>query len=266
MLVGHPVSQSLSPALQNAALKQRGLALRYETLDVSVSALDATLAELALEGAAGNVTIPHKISVAVRARCTPLAARVGAVNTFWHENGVLHGENTDVAGVSAAVRALCPGGVDGARCAVLGAGGTAAAALIALQQLGCRELIVFARTSTRAHARVNRIGVSATIVESIESAVAMADLVINATPIGMLDEAMPVAARVLAPQAAVLDLVYRVGETAWVRHCRAAGHAAQDGLLTLLEQGATSFECWFGAPAPREAMRRALDVITAGGP
>ena len=110
MLVGHPVSQSLSPALQNAALKQRGLALRYETLDVSVSALDATLAELALEGAAGNVTIPHKISVALRARCTPLAARVGAVNTFWHENGVLHGENTDVAGVSAAVRALCPGG------------------------------------------------------------------------------------------------------------------------------------------------------------
>ncbi len=262
VLLGQPVAHSLSPVFQNAALTHAGFALRYETLDVSAANLASTLDDLAAERAAGNVTIPHKEAVAGRARCTPLATRVGAANTFWHEQGVLCGDNTDVAGVSASIAALCPQGVAALRCVVLGAGGTAAAVLVALHQGGCRDIVLYARTSARARQLAARVEVAASVASTMESAVAHADLVINATPIGMSDEAMPVTPESLAPYAAVLDLVYRRDETPWVRSCRIAGHAAQDGLTTLLEQGAAAFECWFGIPAPRAVMWNALRAET----
>ena len=262
VLLGQPVAHSLSPVFQNAALTSAGLALRYETLEVSAANLASTLDDLAAEGAAGNVTIPHKEAVAGRARCTPLATRIGAVNTFWHEHGILCGDNTDVAGVSASIAALCPHGIAALRCVVLGAGGTAAAVLVALHQSGCRDIVLYARTSARARQLATRVGVAASVASTVESAVAHADLVINATPVGMSDEAMPVTPSLLASDAAVLDLVYRRNETTWVRRCRNAGHAAQDGLTTLLEQGAAAFECWFGIPAPRAVMWNALRAET----
>jgi len=263
VLLGHPVIQSLSPVFQNAALAHVGLALRYEALDVTSADLAVTLQSLGADGAAGNITIPHKEAVAARARCTPLATQVGAVNTFWFEHGVLCGDNTDVAGVSAAIRALCPGGIAHARCAVLGAGGSAAAVLVALEQLGCRDIVVSARTPERARRLAGRVAVPIRIVDSAEDAVQEASLVINATPVGLRDDAMPVPPSALAPHAAALDLVYRHGETAWVRACREADHMAEDGLRLLLEQGASAFECWFGQVAPRAVMWQAL--AAAGG-
>ena len=259
VLLGHPVAHSLSPVLQNAALTHVGLSLRYETLDVPVVALPLTLRQLAAEGAAGNVTIPHKEAVASYARCTTLAQRVGAVNTFWHDRGILHGDNTDVAGIAASIRALCPHGTHGMRCAVLGAGGSAAAVLVALQQLGYGDIALFARHEARARALAARVAVAVFIAPTVEAAVAGADLVINATPIGMTDNAMPVSIAALAPTAAVLDWVYKRGETQWVGRCRDAGHAAEDGLRVLLEQGAAAFERWFGVTAPRQAMWDAVN-------
>ena len=92
----------------------------------------------------------------------------------------------------------------------------------------------------------------------MNTAVREAAMVINCTPIGLGDDTMPVDPAQLPARSAVLDLVYRRGETAWVRACRAAGHAAADGVHMLLEQGAVAFECWFGVPAPRGVMRDAL--------
>ena len=99
VLLGHPVTHSLSPVFQNAALKAAKIPLQYEALDVSSRELRAVLRHLKDSNAAGNVTIPHKIAVHDRCdRLTDLAARVGAVNTFWYESGKLHGDNTDVGG------------------------------------------------------------------------------------------------------------------------------------------------------------------------
>src|SRR5688572_13087235 len=96
VLLGHPVGHSLSPRIQNAALRSAGIPLEYVAVDVPPRALDATLDDVIATGAAGNATIPHKESVAGRASLTPLARRVGAVNTFWVEDRALHGDNTDV--------------------------------------------------------------------------------------------------------------------------------------------------------------------------
>lgn len=128
VLVGHPVAHSLSPVFQNAALEAAGIPLRYELLDVAPSELGAMMGLLADARAAGNVTVPHKESVyAWCARRTPLAERVGAVNTFWTENGSLVGDNTDVGGFSFAVERLLDRRAEGLRIGMLGAGGAAAA-------------------------------------------------------------------------------------------------------------------------------------------
>ena len=259
LLLGHPVAQSISPRIQNAALRSARLSLTYEARDIDPGALDSVLRELAAERAAGNVTIPFKELVA--ARCvtlTPLARRVGAVNTFWHEDGLLVGDNTDVGGVDATVRALL-GGVPGpVRVALIGAGGGAAAVLAAAEGWGGAHVVLYNRHMPRARQLAQRFPGTCTIASSIVEAVEGATLVVNATPIGMVDASLPVEIELVPQGAAVFDLVYRASETAWVTQARAAGHRAADGLGMLVEQGALAFSRWFGVQADRDAMWRAL--------
>ena len=259
VLLGHPVAHSLSPRFQNAALRAAGIPLEYEALDVSPDALDATLAELGESRASGNVTIPHKEAIA--ARCTrrsALADRCGAVNTFWYEDGALVGDNTDVGGVDAIAAALLGVAREQARVALIGAGGSAAAVVAAVERWGSASVRLYNRNVERAHALAARFGASVQVVASVDEALDDATLVVNATPVGLHDDELPVPIAALPHRAAVFDLVYRANETAWVRAARTAGHRAADGEGMLVEQGALSFERWFGIEPDRNAMWRAL--------
>jgi shikimate dehydrogenase len=259
VLLGHPVTQSPSPRFQNAALRAAGIPLAYEALDVAPADLDATLAHLAAQNAAGNVTIPHKEAVAARcARLRPLAARTGAVNVFWHENGALVGDNTDVGGADLVMRALLGEQVAGARVALVGAGGSAAAVLCALEGWEDARVGVYNRTMLRAEQLAARFPDLATVARSLSELLSGATLVVNATPIGMRDDHHPLPIEMLPPAAAVFDLVYRAQETDWVRAARAAGHRAADGEGMLVEQGALAFERWFGRAPDRDVMWRAM--------
>jgi shikimate dehydrogenase len=258
VLLGHPVSHSLSPKFQNAALRCAALPLTYEPLDVAPSQLDATLSSLVATGAAGNVTIPHKARVAARcARLTPLAARVGAVNTFWVEDGALAGDNTDVGGFREALTSLAPDLDRSRSVALLGAGGAAAAVLAALEDEGFSEVRVHARSLERAQALGDRFP-CAVVVPDGADAVRDAALVVNATPVGLDGHAQPIDVRLLGSDAAVLDLVFGPSETPFVHAARARGLRASDGLEMLLAQGALAFERWFGIPPDRGAMRGAV--------
>ena len=256
VLVGHPVAHSLSPRFQNAALLAAGIPLTYEALDVSSDRLASTLQHLREAGAAGNVTIPHKLAVAaISDVLTPAAARAGAVNTFWVEDGRLVGDNTDIEGVGAAISALTGALPHATRIALIGAGGSAAAVLCAAEHWPEVRVRIAARTRSRAEALASRFRPIASVAESPADAVRGASLVINATPVGLGGGgAHPVDPEVLEPGAAVLDLVYAPGETAWVRAARARGHPAADGLTMLIEQGAAAFTRWFGITPDRDAM------------
>jgi shikimate dehydrogenase len=259
VLLGHPVAHSISPRFQNAALRAAGIPLRYEALDVAPEQLDAVLAELSRHNAAGNVTIPHKEAVAARcARLTEIAARCGAVNTFWHENGALVGDNTDVGGLDMVVRALLGNTSSSVRIALIGAGGSAAAVLCAAEGWPTARVRVYNRHMARAEQLVARFPMVASTAASLEDALHGATLVVNATPIGMRDDEHPVPIGALPPDAAVFDLVYRSHETAWVRAAREAGHRAADGEGMLVEQGALAFERWFGVPPDRNVMWKAM--------
>jgi shikimate dehydrogenase len=259
VLLGHPVSHSLSPVFQNAALKASGIPLVYEALDVHGRDLRSILRQLKSSNAAGNVTIPHKM--AVHDLCdelTDLAAKVGAVNTFWYASEKLHGDNTDVGGFEAAARPLLGGDTTAARVVLLGAGGAAAAVLAAIEEWSDAKVTIVARHAERAATLAKRFPDVARAEKSLERAVRDATLIVNATPVGQRDAEQPVDIALIPKSAAVLDLVYKRGGTPWVRAARENGIRAADGLPMLLEQGALSFQRWFGKEPNREAMRLSL--------
>ncbi|MBX9928578.1 MAG: shikimate dehydrogenase [Gemmatimonadaceae bacterium] len=260
-LLGHPVAHSLSPRFQNAALDAAGIALRYETIDVTPAGLERIVALLVEADAAGNATIPHKESLFRLAReRTAIAERVGAVNTFWVERGQLVGDNTDVGGFDVAARELLGDATTEVRVAVLGAGGSSAAVLAAVERWAGAKARVWGRSPARAYALASRFAHCSEGVARIEDAVAGATLVVNATPVGLEGDELPIPIHLLPKHCAVLDLTYRRTETPFVVAARAAGHAAADGKRMLLEQGALAFERWFGRQPDRAAMQRALDL------
>lgn len=260
VLIGHPVSHSHSPAFQNAALRRAGLPLTYEALDVPPGHLEEVAASLRASGAAGNVTLPYKEAFAgCCARLSPIAARVGAVNTFWCEDGALVGDNTDVGGFDDAIARAFGADRRWARVALIGAGGGAAAVLAAAERWFGTEVRVWSRSAGRAHTLARRFAGVGVPVLTLRDALESADLVVNATPLGLAPgDALPVPIQDLPARAAVYDLVYRRGDTAWVRAARGAGHAAADGHGMLVAQGALAFERWFGLSPDRDAMWSAL--------
>jgi len=264
VLLGHPLGHTLSPRMQNAALKQAAIPLVYEALDVPRRAFDDTLAELRRARAAGNVTIPYKENLlAACDRLTDSAIAVGAVNTFWTAvDGAMVGDNTDVPGFEAAVRQLLGAPPADAHVAVLGAGGGAAAVLRALEKWDVAAVRLYSRSTDRARKLVARFPLlPSTVTASADAAVQGATIIINATPVGLHDDATPITVDALdnlSPSTTVLDLTYRPGETALVREARARGMRAHDGLRMLVEQGALAFERWFNIEPDREAMWQAI--------
>jgi shikimate dehydrogenase len=259
VLLGNPVGHSLSPTFQNAALRAAKIPLLYEALEVAPSELRPLLRELKKVSAAGNVTIPHK--VAMYDRCdelTDLATRVGAVNTFWFHAGRLHGDNTDVGGFDTAARALLGSDPSGARVALFGAGGAAAAVIVAIEAWTDATVSIVARNNAKAEALARRFPDVARIEKTAKRAVAEATLVVNATPVGQQDDEQPIDVSMILRSTALMDLVYKRGATAWVKSARHRGIRAADGLPMLLEQGALSFQRWFGIEPDREAMRQSL--------
>jgi shikimate dehydrogenase len=254
VLLGRSLAHTLSPRFQNAALRHEGINITYEALDIPSSSLDDVLDELEREGGAGNVTVPYKAKVFERCEhLSPIAQRVGAINTFWFERGEMYGDNTDVGGFAHAVTQLVGAEPRDATIGVLGAGGAAAAVLAAIEQWSGCTVLLHNRTAEHADSLCARFSTIAR-PSGPDLLARGADLVVNATTVGLRDHEVPLDPGGLKAGAAVLDLVYRNGETAWVRAARARGLRAMDGLPMLIEQGALAFERWFGFAPNREVM------------
>jgi shikimate dehydrogenase len=259
VLLGHPVSHSLSPQIQNAALRAAGLDVRYEAVDVEAAELRGRLSLLASDGTAGNITVPHKTrAMDCMGSLTSRAREVGAVNTFALDGrGGLVGHNTDVEGFDAFARSV--GAIrDGLRIAVIGAGGAAAAVLAAIREWPNARARIIARNPQNAAALASRFSDVASVGhDSLHDRIA-ADLVVNATPVGLTDDSFPLELEKLEAHTVVLDLAYRPDTTAWVRAARERGHVAADGITMLVEQAAAAFTWWFDTEPDRDAMWRAV--------
>lgn len=257
-VIGDPVAHSLSPAMHNAAFHALGIDAVYVALRVPAPSLATFLAAQPPLGGAGNVTVPHKEAVERSvARKTDVCARVGACNTFWTEDGTLVGDNTDVAGVAAALARL--GGTHKKeRWLVVGTGGSARAVAIAAAEQGV-ELFVRSRDRARATAFARWATGAGARATPADGPVEI-DVAINATPLGLAGhDPLPIDVNHIPGAARALDLVYAPGETRWVHVLRERGIAAADGREMLVQQGAAAFERFFPeVDAPVEVMRAAV--------
>jgi shikimate dehydrogenase len=264
-VLGWPVAHSRSPAMHNAALKALGMDdWRYQALPVPEELFDETVRALGAAGFHGeNVTVPHKqAALALADRASVAAQAIGAANTLtFAPDGTIAAENTDAPGLIAALERL----VDfPARPSVLvlGAGGSARAAVWALREAGAREVSVWNRTPERAVALAAELGARAV------SRPERAELLVNCTSVGLERSASePEGLNLLGltfdqvgKYSHVVDLVYRSDPTPLLAAARAHGARTVDGLEILVEQGALSFELWTGRKAPLEVMRRAAET------
>ena len=253
VVVGDPVEHSLSPRIHQAALDWNGISGRYtprRVLDrAGMERVAADIREGALTGA--NVTMPHKqVAAAIADELTDTALRTSAVNTLYCADGRVVGETTDVAGIRWAWEEV---GFDQAGPAlILGAGGAAGAALIALED---RPLWISARRPIACRELLDTTGVDATIVEW---GVGVDATVVNATPVGM-GGAGSLPEPVLDAARGLFDMVYG-DETPSVQTARAMGLPACDGSFMLVGQAAESFSIWTGVALPHRVMLDALRV------
>jgi shikimate dehydrogenase len=258
-VIGDPVRHSLSPVLHNAAYRALDLDWVYVAFEVPDGATAGALAAMRSLGLAGlSVTMPHKTAAAEA--CDELssdAAALHSVNTVTPiAGGGLRGESTDGEGF---LRSLRDAGVDlaGLDAVVLGAGGAARAVVLALARAGASVTVSARREAAAVDAA--QLGIRAATCPWPERsrAASAAALVVNATPIGMGDDASPLPPEVFRAQHVVVDLVYHPIETALLSAARARGATVLDGLGMLVHQAALQVERWTGQVAPVAAMRAA---------
>lgn len=272
-VMGWPVSHSRSPAMHNAALQAAGLDVVYVPLPVDPANIGEAVRGLRALGFRGsNVTIPHKQTVIEYLdRLTDEAKVIGAVNTIRVEaDGSMTGHNTDCYGAVGALR-QDGGEVAGRTVVILGAGGAGRAVAAGCAFAGARRVVLLNRTVERAREVVAELRAKLpdrcewlagglgkdALPESIWAEVSA---VFQTTSVGMNDFGeIPLDANVLPSGCHVLESVYSPLNTPFLLQCRARGLRITDGLAMLLEQGALSFEFWFGIAPDRRAMRRALD-------
>jgi shikimate dehydrogenase len=260
-IIGSPVRHSLSPAMHNAAFAACGLDWTFFAFEVARGDARRALEGMRSLGLAGlSVTMPHKADVAwLVDDPSPTVERLGAANTVVATaDGRLAGENTDGAGFVDALQLDHDVEVAGASVAIVGAGGAARAVILALADAGCAELIVVNRTVSTAEVAA---GLAGSVGRAGRPAdVAAADLVVNATPLGMGDaDALPLDPAHLESRQVVADLVYQPRRTPLLEAAAARGCQTVDGLGMLVHQGAKQFELWTGVEAPRDVMRAAVE-------
>ena len=268
-VLGHPVSHSRSPAMQNAALDALGLGgeWSYEAIDVEPGEFAERTRDLPGQGFVGaNITIPHKESALTLAdEASEAAEEIGAANTLSFRGGSIRADNTDASGLLAAL----PGAVGERTALVLGAGGSARAAVWALAGQGA-SVSVWNRTPERADELIRDLAGagSGTTAEGRLRAVTREqvrgngyEVIVNCTAIGMGDEDpfeyLPLDAERLNKDVVVVDLVYAGSESRLVLEARARGATVVEGLEVLVRQGADSLRIWTGREAPLDVMRSA---------
>lgn len=277
-IFGDPVAHSLSPEMQNAALRACDMNAQYARFHIRPNELRSALLFLReLKFVGVNLTVPHKIAgLAQIDEADESASRIGAVNTVRLRDKKLIGSNTDGEGFVRAVRSEFSVDLRDLRVLIIGAGGGTGRAIAwqcALEN--CERLVLVNRTLDKAKALAEHLrsffmearvlGPAARLqaVALEESAMRMQlpdiDLIVNATPLGMNpSDPTPIPGRLIAPHHMVFDCVYGPSKTALLRAAKQAGARSANGLSMLLHQGALSFSIWFDREAPIDAMRKAL--------
>ncbi|WP_312066579.1 shikimate dehydrogenase family protein [Leuconostoc lactis] len=263
-LIAQPAMHSLSPVMQNRMIAARQIDAYYQAFDVAPEQLGAAVAGLRVLSVGGfNVSTPHKSTIIPYLdELTPLAQRLQAVNTVKNVKGRLIGTSTDGDGFWQSI----PRNQPHERVVLLGTGGAASAVMATALQYGVRQLTVFNRAhldwsqrETTVAYLSQGIGQLADLADNqtLSAALQQADLLINATTVGMNDQI-----GLLPQHTLVVDMIYRNQQTGLLRAAASRQLPTQNGLAMLVNQGALSFEYWFNQPADCQLMAETIRGIT----
>ena len=269
-VVGNPIAHSLSPLLHAHWLEAYGIDGAYVPLKVARESFAFALKGLRLSGFAGlNVTVPHKeAAFAIAERVDDAARAAGAVNLLIFRDGYIEGRNTDSAGLAASlVEHLGAKALQGKSVALIGAGGAARAAILALDNLGARDIKIVARNPARAEDLVcafkaaTKASLQSFGFEDWSKAAANIALLVNTTSAGMKgNPPLGLSLDPLPRDAAVCDIVYNPLETPLLADARERGHKTVDGLGMLMHQAVPAFEAFYGKePQVTPALRQLLE-------
>jgi shikimate dehydrogenase len=288
-LIGHPVSHSISPYFQQAALEYYGLDIRYEAWETAPAELERTVNSLRkAQNIGANVTVPYKEAVLpMLDEVDDLASSIGAVNTVVKKDNRLLGFNTDADGFMKALDKEGHFAPKGKRVVMLGAGGVARAAGLVMLREKVASLAITNRTFERASALAESLAgyarkaspgpqdrqpdVTAFHWENLDSArtFAQCDLIVHCTTMGMKDgpqeEKSPLSLEVIPKNVLVYDVVYNPPLTPLLSLAHEAGANILGGLAMLVYQGAASFRLWIGREAPVDIMFKTAKEMLTGG-
>lgn len=268
-LIGHPVSHSFSPAMQNEWFRKYRLPHHYEAFDVLPSRLKEAVTGLQALGVWGfNVTVPHKIAVMeMLDDISPKAEKIGAVNTVKNENGKWIGYNTDGEGYLVGIRQHLVRPLSEYRVLIIGAGGAARAVALTLAEAGARRVDVVNRSFDRADflARSIRYFTKTAVLtpDEAEGELGRYELIINTTPVGMKPNVaeVPLGTNGIQKGTILSDLIYNPLKTKWLREGEKLGAVIDNGLSMLVGQGALAFQIWTGIKPEIEPMKERLESI-----
>lgn len=263
---GQPVSENPTQVMVEAGFESLGLNWRYITSEVSPDGLAAAVAGARAMGFVGfNCTIPHKVAVIEHLDGLGESARImQAVNCVVRRGDDLIGENTDGKGFVEAVKRRSD--LVGADVTLIGAGGAARAIAVELALSGIANLRIVNRSRPRALELQTLIArqlpsVTVDVMASLEPTLLAADLLVNATPVGLypnVDERLPIDTSRLATSTLVADVVFNPPTTPLIADARRRGCETVDGLEMLVGQGVIGIELWTGQTPNESAMRVAL--------
>ncbi|MDT6980240.1 shikimate dehydrogenase [Levilactobacillus zymae] len=273
-LLAHPAHHSRSPRMHNLSFDHWNINARYLAFDVAPGDLAAAIGGMRSLGIAGvNLSMPFKQTVIpLLDDLTPRAQRINAVNTIKNDQGRLIGDSTDGAGLFQSLQSR-EFDLRGQRVVILGAGGAGKAIIAAALDYQLARVDVFKRQTPSYASVANWVADLAPTgatplqlhpyedVTTMHDLVAQADLVINATSVGMTTAGLPVPTDVLAvlhPGQVVYDVIYHPLETAFLARAREAGCTTHNGLGMLIGQGALAFQFWTGKPMPVAAVEADL--------
>ena len=274
---GDPVEHSLSPQMQNAALKHGKIGMHYARFHISPNELREALNRVReLQFVGLNLTLPHKVAAPdLVDQLDDDAKQIGAINVIKIDDGKTHGFNTDGRGFARAIREEFSVDLRDLRVMILGAGGAARAIALECAKSRCERLVIANGTfekgerlaeklrnffeGPKVFGPVPRLQAIRWEDAAFQFQIANVDLIVNATPVGLNGGGpSPLSARLLAPHLMIYDTIYSSSRTPLVAAALEAGARVANGLSMLLHQGALAFEIWFERAAPIEAMRKAL--------
>ncbi len=263
-LIGDPVEHSFSPPMMNAVFSYMNLDACYLAFQVETKKVSEAIAGIrALNFAGVNVTVPHKSSVIPYLdEVSPLAKKIGAVNTISNVKGHLKGTNTDFSGFIRSLKTLnfSP---KNKTIAILGSGGSARALVAGLADAGALRLMIHNRTAERAEKLVTEFSqyfpltqLEAVSLQTIHET--PLDLLVNTTTVGMFSSDLPLNLKQCRKINLLADIIYRPSQTSLLKQAEELGINAVNGIDMLLYQGCDAFTFWTGKQAPEEVMRSQL--------